>query len=1276
MSHKFDSFLTLRIPSEPEKKFFDCKNSAVLHSKTGHKLCSSSFALSLFIAFSEVGNIGWQVGWEKLKMQFIKFNNEGNENFSTHARKRKNFTGRYFTHPAVEESKKSPSSNEYFGKFEELKHYIEHLSRKVQSDEANMSEEEKSILFKNLLSECHGHEISVLREKDCFNNLLIIIGDNASIAMELLWKIVNIRKKVILTLMTSYGGALEKLLAVALNESEGSRKASVLLKLSEIALENVDSLSVQHGGSHLLRRLGSAISGVEKCAHNGATPIFSAKNENEPKRFEANFLNQAEFISIYNNLAGRVLNWKSIREFANREPFSLLVQDFIAFDCSFNCTFVNGLLPSILEEKKKTVYSMLTNKQASRVWDQYIRFSSIENVLKLYENCFRGSVARLISDQYANYPLQQMIRKVDDSVLAKELYEEVLQCFDEIWKARLYGVVHSLCIFVREKPQLETILVEKIKTVLNCRDPKICEAHFLRCLLSMQRYVQDKVFLKKIKYFGSVLTQTLATFSTKEFFFEQMLNLPYEDFLQISSTSLGSYAVEALVKAAETLDQRKAVVNKILPITFKLANNRFGSRVLECVWENCDVEERLPIMDAMLKCSLNSQTGKLLAAKFSLDKYKISCWSTARMPNALPDLHTIQELKDIAHKLRIHSIRATNASNSGHPTSCCSMAEIMSVLFFHTMKYDPKNPRDPYNDRFILSKGHAGPILYACWVEAGLIPESELLNLRKIDSDLEGHPTPRLSFVDVATGSLGQGLSCAAGMAYVMKFMDKIDSRVYCVLGDGESAEGSVWEALHFAGMYELDNLVAIFDINRLGQSQPASLGHRIDVYQQRFEAFGWNVECVDGHDVEALCRSFSSAAGVKHKPTAIVAKTFKGCGIPKVEDQENWHGKALGKEAAAALEAINSRIKNFDHHKLSINLPRIDPSKPLKANDFSNVKLSEPPNYKIGEKVATRLAYGTALVKLGKSCDRVVALDGDVKNSTFADKFKNAFPDRFIECFISEQNMQLAAAREAERCLFVAPLLHFLQEHLISFGWAPFLVPTSSAADRMQACRLVSLFRSRSIMQMYSLLCPGEDGPSQMGLEDIAMFRTLPGSTVFYPSDAVSCERAVELAARVNGICFIRTGRPNTPVIYSNEEQFSIGQAKIVRHSDKDRLMIVTAGVTLFEAFTAADVLAKEKGLHVCICDLFTVKPIDKRTLAEQAKRVGGKVLTVEDHYPEGGIGDAVASALAEYSDIQLTSLAVNALPRSGPPDSLMDMFGISAKHIIEACVQLAGHA
>ncbi|KRZ20144.1 Transketolase, partial [Trichinella pseudospiralis] len=1202
-----------------------------------------------------------------LKMQFIKFNVEEDEKFPEQARRRQNFTGRYFTHAAVEESKKSGSSNQYSGKFEDLKNYIQQLSQTVQSNQANISEEEKDILFKNLLSECNGHEISVLREKECFNNLRIIIGNNASVALELLWKIMQSKKKVILTLMASWGGSLEKLLAVAFNESEEPRKEKILLKLSEIAAENFDLLSVQHGGSHLLRRLGSAISGVEKGSHNNnATQIFSTSNKDELKRVEANFLNQAEIISVYNNLAGQVLNWKSIRELASREPFSLLVQDFIAYDASFNSTFLNGLLPFILEENKKTIYSMLTNKQASRVWDQYLRFSSIENVLKLYDNCFRGSVASLISDQYANYPLQQMIRKADDSFLynfneyvqAKEFYEEVLQCFNDIWKAQLYGVVHSLFIFAREKPELEARLLEKIKTRLNCRDPKIFETHFLRCLLSLQCYVQNKPLPKKIKYFGSVLTQTLATFSTKELFFEQMLNLPNEEFLQISSSNLGSYAVEALVKVAEKPDQREAVVNKILPIMLKLAGGNIGSRVLECVWENCEVEERLPIMDAMSKLRFNSQAGKRLAAKFFLDKYKISCWSTAKMPSALPDLHTIQELKDIANKLRIHSIRATNASNSGHPTSCCSMAEIMSVLFFHAMKYDPKNPRDPHSDRFILSKGHAGPILYACWVEAGLIPENELLNLRKIDSDLEGHPTPRLSFVDVATGSLGQGLSCAAGMAYVMKFLDKIDSRVYCVLGDGESAEGSVWEALHFAGMYELDNLVAIFDINRLGQSQPASLGHRIDVYQQRLEAFGWNVECVDGHDVEALCRSFSSATRVKHKPTAIVAKTFKGFGIPKVEDQENWHGKALGKEAAAALEAINSRIKNLDRHKLSINLPRIDPSNQLKANDFSTVHLSEPPNYKIGEKVATRLAYGTALVKLGKSCDRVVALDGDVKNSTFADKFKNAFPDRFIECFIAEQNMVGVAVG----CSTRGRTLPFCSTFATFF---------TRAFDQLRMGAISGA--NIKCCGSHAGVSIGEDGPSQMGLEDIAMFRTLPGSTVFYPSDAVSCERAVELAARVNGICFIRTGRPNTPVIYANEEQFSIGQAKIVRHSETDCLMIVTAGVTLFEAFTAADVLAKEKGLHVCICDLFTVKPIDKRTLAEQAKRVGGKVLTVEDHYPEGGIGDAVASALAEYSDIKLSSLAVNALPRSGPPDSLMDMFGISAKHIIEACIQLA---
>uniref|UniRef100_A0A5S6R4F4 transketolase n=1 Tax=Trichuris muris TaxID=70415 RepID=A0A5S6R4F4_TRIMR len=623
------------------------------------------------------------------------------------------------------------------------------------------------------------------------------------------------------------------------------------------------------------------------------------------------------------------------------------------------------------------------------------------------------------------------------------------------------------------------------------------------------------------------------------------------------------------------------------------------------------------------------------------------------MSPSMVDPEKEQELKDLANKLRIHSIRATNASNSGHPTSCCSAAEIMSVLFFHEMRYSVENPKDPYSDRFVLSKGHAAPILYAAWVEAGLIPEKELLNLRKIDNDLEGHPTPRLSFVDVATGSLGQGLSCAAGMAYTGKYFDKADYRVYCAIGDGESSEGSIWEALHFAGMYQLDNLVAIFDINRLAQSQAAPLGHSIDVYRQRIEAFGWNVICVNGHDVMALCRSFQLARTVKHKPTAIIAKTLKGCGIPGVEDVENWHGKPLGALAENAMSEISKRIKNVTKHKLSINPPKSDGS--LSAVDFSKIRLCDPPKYSIGDKVATRLAYGTALVKLGHSCDKVIALDGDVKNSTYADKFRNAFPDRFIECYIAEQNMVGVAIGCGTR----GRTLPFCSTFATFF---------TRAYDQL---RMGAISQANiKCCGSHAGISIGEDGPSQMGLEDIAMFRTLPGSTILYPSDAVSCERAVELVARQPGICFVRTSRPNTPVIYENDETFSIGKAKIIRRSDEDEAMIVAAGVTLFEAIKAADQL-ENKGVKVAIIDIFSVKPIDAETLINEANRVGGRVVTVEDHYVEGGIGEAVAAALSDNDHVHVKRLAVNALPRSGSPEALMDMFGISAKHIIEAVEQ-----
>ncbi|PVD25166.1 hypothetical protein C0Q70_15664 [Pomacea canaliculata] len=460
-----------------------------------------------------------------------------------------------------------------------------------------------------------------------------------------------------------------------------------------------------------------------------------------------------------------------------------------------------------------------------------------------------------------------------------------------------------------------------------------------------------------------------------------------------------------------------------------------------------------------------------------------------------PDAKLLQTLKDIANKLRIHSIESTNASNSGHPTSCASAAEIMSVLFFHTMRYSVTEPRGPSNDRFVLSKGHAAPVLYAAWAEAGLFPTDKLLDLRKLTSDLEGHPTPRLNFVDVATGSLGQGLSCAAGMAYTGKYFDKAPYRVYCLIGDGESAEGSIWEAMSFGSHYKLDNLVAIFDVNRLGQSEPTSLQHHMDVYKSRAEAFGWNTYVVDGHDVEALCKALYDATEVKEKPTCIIAKTYKGHGLVGIQDSEDWHGKALGDKASTVLETIKENIVNQGPHGL---VPK-SPEKKVPEADTSAIRLSEPPNYQLNQSVATRLAYGTGLVKLGKNSKRVIALDGDVKNSTFSIKFKEAFPDRFVECYIAEQNL----AGVAIGCETRRRTVPFVSTFAAFF---------TRAFDQI---RMAAISQSNvNFCGSHAGVSIGEDGPSQMALEDLGMFRSIPGSTVFYPSDAVSCERALELAA------------------------------------------------------------------------------------------------------------------------------------------------------------------
>ncbi|XP_077981165.1 transketolase-like isoform X2 [Glandiceps talaboti] len=615
------------------------------------------------------------------------------------------------------------------------------------------------------------------------------------------------------------------------------------------------------------------------------------------------------------------------------------------------------------------------------------------------------------------------------------------------------------------------------------------------------------------------------------------------------------------------------------------------------------------------------------------------------------DAKKLSSLRDVANRLRIDSINATNAGGSGHPTSCCSAAEIMSVLFFHQMRYKVKEPKDAANDRFILSKGHAAPVLYAAWAEAGLFPVEDLLNLRKIDNDLEGHPTPRLNFIDVATGSLGQGLSVSCGMAYIGKYFDKADYRVYCLIGDGESAEGSVWEAMNFASHYKLDNLVAIFDVNRLGQSDPALLEHDMETYRKRTEAFGWNTYVVDGHDVETLCKTFHDATTVTGRPTCVLAKTFKGKGIPGVEDLMGWHGKPLGGKAEEAIAAIQSRIESTNGHGLCPSLPE----KEVPPIDMS-VKLCEPPTYDKDAKVATRVAYGTALVKLGKNNERVIALDGDTKNSTFSETYKKAFPDRYIECYIAEQNLVGIAIGAACRNRTIA----------FASTFACFL---SRAYDQI---------RMGAISQTNVNLCGshcgisiGEDGPSQMALEDIAMFRAIPTATVFYPSDAVSAERAIEIAANTTGICFIRTSRPATAILYSSDEPFCAGKAKVVHSPDNAKVTVVGAGITLHEALAAAKELEKD-GINIRVVDPFTIKPLDVETLATSASQTGGKVLTVEDHYPEGGIGEAVAGALSTFPNITVRRLAVNGVPRSGKCNELLDMFNISHKAIIKSVKEM----
>uniref|UniRef100_A0A6Q2X8G0 transketolase n=1 Tax=Esox lucius TaxID=8010 RepID=A0A6Q2X8G0_ESOLU len=571
--------------------------------------------------------------------------------------------------------------------------------------------------------------------------------------------------------------------------------------------------------------------------------------------------------------------------------------------------------------------------------------------------------------------------------------------------------------------------------------------------------------------------------------------------------------------------------------------------------------------------------------------------------------------------------------------------KIMSVLFFHTMKYRLEDPRNINNDRFVLSKGHAAPVLYAVWAETGYLKESELLNLRKVDSILEGHPVPKQQFVDVATGSLGQGLGAACGMAYTGKYFDKASYNVYCLLGDGEMSEGSVWEAMAFASYYQLDNLVAILDINRLGQSDPAPLQHHVEKYQKRCEAFGWNAIIVDGHSVEELTKVLSQT---RHQPTAIIAKTIKGKGIPAAEDKMGWHGKALPKDMAEGV------VKDLQSRLMS-STKRLYPGTPTEdAQPVSlrNIRMPSAPTYKLGEKIATRKAYGMALAKLGRYNEHVVALDGDTKNSTFTELFKNEHPERYVECYIAEQNMvssALGCATRDRNVVFASTFATFF----------------TRAYDQLRMAAI-----SESNINLCGSHCGvsiGEDGPSQMGLEDIAMFRVIPTATVFYPSDAVSTEKAVELAANTKGVCFIRTSRPENTVLYNSNEDFHVGQAKVVYKTSDDHVTVIGAGVTLHEALAAAEMLKKER-INIRVIDPFTIKPLDSKTIIEHAKATRGRIITVEDHYYEGGLGEAVCSAVVNETSFNVHRMAVAHVPRSGKPAELLKIFGIDRDAIVQA--------
>ena len=602
--------------------------------------------------------------------------------------------------------------------------------------------------------------------------------------------------------------------------------------------------------------------------------------------------------------------------------------------------------------------------------------------------------------------------------------------------------------------------------------------------------------------------------------------------------------------------------------------------------------------------------------------------------------------RELGRQLRVDVVRATAAAGSGHPTSSMSAADLMAVLLAKYLRYDFDAPRDPGNDHLVFSKGHAAPLLYAMFKASGALSDAELLTLRRLDSRLEGHPTRALPWVDVATGSLGQGLPIGVGMALAAKRLDQLPSRVWVLCGDGEMAEGSMWEAAQYAAFMGLDNLVAIIDVNRLGQHGETMLGSDLGAYARRMEAFGWRtIEVEDGHDVGAIDHAYARATEPDTRPTAVIARTVKGSGVAVIADRPGFHSKPLPDVAQAIRELGGSRPQ-------PVRVAKPAPGRPRRFE----TRQMELPRYELGSLVAVRQGYGEALVAVGGSRGDLVALDADVGSSTHTRLFAEAFPERYFEMYIAEQQMIATAVGLQVR------------------GWTVF---ASTFAAFL--CRAHDFLRMAAVSEAdlklvgsHAGVCIGQDGSSQMALEDLAMLRAVHGSVVLYPSDANQASKLVAVMAGHKGISYLRTTRTATPVIYAPDEEFEVGGSRVVRGSDRDDVAVVGAGITVHEALRAA-VLLEHEGIRARVIDCYSVKPIDRTTLYAAARAAGGRLVTVEDHRPEGGLGDAVLEAFADVREHpRIIKLAVASMPRSGTPEQLRSRAGIDAEHIVAAARRL----